>query len=742
MGSVPASSVEAVAAPPSRPASPPSRQWSAFVSLGAAFAVIFGLLGLAGWVFDFAILKSGWPELVQIKANTAICLILLGVSLWLQRKATEQTRARNLAGQLLAGLAAAVGLVSYGEYLFGWDLGIDQLLFADSQQEAVRSVALGLMAPVNALSFYFLGLALIVLSWAPRREVWPSQILSFAAGLISLFNLMDFIVAPGSLHTYTSLPAAIALTVLSPAVMSARPQWGYGAAAPGSSTREPMARRWFFRSLTDSDRPLRYGGAVLLAAAAVVLNAALHRSLGGGSIYVVFYPVTLLAAMLGGLKPGILATLLSAAAAAYFFLDPPGMGVEKPGDMLSLAVFSATGIGIAVLAEVVDRARRRSADKLGKSYAYARSLIETGLDPLLVISREGKITDVNHATEEATGVARARLIGRDFSGYFTDPEKAREGYRQAFDQGQLNDYPLALRHVSGKVMDVLYHARVYRDETGAVAGVFAAARDITERKRVEQELSVYRQHLEELVAARTAEIQTSNKSLASANQELETFAYSVSHDLRTPLRAVDGFSRILLEEYAPQLDAEGRRIIGVIRDGTKRMARMIDDILAFSGAGRMEISLHAIDMGELVRAALKDLGPAMAGRDVRVEIKPLPPAHGDAPMFRLLWTNLLDNALKFTRPKLKGVIEVGAQAGKGEMVYYVKDNGVGFDMRYVDKLFGVFQRLHGQSEFPGTGIGLAIVKRIVARHGGRVWAKGKVGEGATVYFALPAGDKS
>ena len=289
---------------------------------------------------------------------------------------------------------------------------------------------------------------------------------------------------------------------------------------------------------------------------------------------------------------------------------------------------------------------------------------------------------------------------------------------------------------------MLYNASLYRDESGAMAGVFATARDVTERKRVEQELSVYRQHLEELVAARTAEILTANKHLESANRELETFAYSVSHDLRTPLRAVDGFSRILQEEYAPKLDTEGQRIVMVVRESTKRMAQMIDDILAFSRAGRQEIAPGAIDMEELVRAALQDLEPVLAGRNVKVDVKPLPPSHGDAPMIQRLWTNLLDNAIKFTRPKPQGVIEVGAQLGKGEIVYYVKDNGVGFDMTYVGKLFGVFQRLHGQSEFPGTGIGLAIVKRIVARHGGRVWAEGKVGEGATIYFALPTGGKS
>ena len=205
---------------------------------------------------------------------------------------------------------------------------------------------------------------------------------------------------------------------------------------------------------------------------------------------------------------------------------------------------------------------------------------------------------------------------------------------------------------------------------------------------------------------------------------------------------MDGFSRILAEEYAPQLDTEGRRIVTVVREGTKKMAQMIDDILAFSRAGRQDITPAAVDMEELARAALEDLKPVLAGANIKVEIQPLPDSRGDAPMIQRLWTNLLDNAIKFTRPNPEGVIEVGAQAGEGETVYYVKDNGVGFDMRYVGKLFGVFQRLHGQSEFPGTGIGLAIVKRIVTRHGGRVWAEGKVGQGATLYFALPKGGKS
>ena len=382
--------------------------------------------------------------------------------------------------------------------------------------------------------------------------------------------------------------------------------------------------------------------------------------------------------------------------------------------------------------------RKRAEEEIRRASLYARSLIEASLDPLVTISPEGKVTDVNKATEEVTGYSRAQLIGTDFADYFTEPEKARAGYRKVFSKGFVTDYPLAIRHVSGKVIDVLYNANVYRDENGNIAGVFAAARDITERKRAEEELAKHREHLEELVEARTADLTKANALLEAANKELESFSYSVSHDLRVPLRAIDGFSLMLLEDYAGKLDADGQRLLNVVRDSTKKMSQLIDDILAFSRIGRQDMAAAEVDMNALAREALEQLGPAMAGRDIKIDIAPLPPTHGDAAMLRRIWSNLLDNAVKFTKPKPNAAIEVGARTEPGETVYFVKDNGVGFDMQYVGKLFGVFQRLHGPEEFPGTGIGLALVKRIVVRHGGRVWAEGKVDEGASVYFALPA----
>ncbi|MGH7520295.1 MAG: sensor histidine kinase [Gemmatimonadales bacterium] len=241
--------------------------------------------------------------------------------------------------------------------------------------------------------------------------------------------------------------------------------------------------------------------------------------------------------------------------------------------------------------------------------------------------------------------------------------------------------------------------------------------------------------LEAQVAERTQE-------LAGTNAELESFSYSVSHDLRAPLRAIHGFARILLEDHNAQLDPEAQRLLGVIDGNTRRMGQLIDDLLAFSRLGRQDLSAGRVDMNELTRLVADDIRRSEGERNGHFEIKigSLLPAQGDRALLRQVISNLLQNAVKFTRGWPNASIEVGSRPDGKQTVYYVKDNGAGFDARYVDKLFGVFQRLHSTEEFEGTGVGLAIVKRIVQRHGGRVWAEGKLNEGATFYFSLPYGE--
>ena len=362
--------------------------------------------------------------------------------------------------------------------------------------------------------------------------------------------------------------------------------------------------------------------------------------------------------------------------------------------------------------------RKRAEKQLRAASSYSRSLIEASLDPLVTISSIGKITDVNTATEKVTGVPRNKLIGSDFSSYFTEPENARAGYQQVFMQEHVTDYPLSIRHTSGAITEVLYNASVYRNEKGEVLGVFGAARDITARKRAE-----------EMLKKTLADLERSNK-------ELEQFAYVASHDLREPLRMVASFTQLLAKRYQDKLDADANEFISYAVDGANRMQKMVNDLLSYSRVGVRGKPFEPTDCTGILNQTLTDLKVAIDENEAIITHDALPVVMGDELQLVQLFQNLIENGIKF-RSKEAPRIHISAQENGNEWIFTVQDNGIGIDPQYNERIFIIFQRLHGRENYPGTGIGLAICKKIVERHGGRVWVDSQPGNGSTFYFTIP-----
>jgi PAS domain S-box-containing protein len=381
---------------------------------------------------------------------------------------------------------------------------------------------------------------------------------------------------------------------------------------------------------------------------------------------------------------------------------------------------------VAIRADITERKR---ADEARMQLA---AIVNSSDDAIIGKTLEGIITSWNPGAERMFGYSADEVIGKSMLILFP-PERLHEEKEILMRIGRgecVKHFETVRLHKNRTPIDVSVTLSPITDSEGKIIGASKIARDIKERKLAEEEMRKFNAELEHRVTERTAQLETANK-------ELEAFSYSVSHDLRSPLRGIHGYVRMLKEDYAGHLDPEGNRLLDVVGSEAKRMGQLIDDLLTFSRMGRQKMGATTFDLSTLARSEFDALTRATPQAAPRFEIGPMPSVSGDPAMLRQVFANLIGNAIKFTRHQLSPVIEVGSWGDDSEVTIYIRDNGAGFDEKHRHKLFGVFQRLHSEAEFEGTGVGLALVQRIIHRHGGHVWAEGKPNLGATFYFTLP-----
>ncbi len=371
--------------------------------------------------------------------------------------------------------------------------------------------------------------------------------------------------------------------------------------------------------------------------------------------------------------------------------------------------------------------RKRAENELRQSEAKFRELLEAAPDAVVVVNSDRRLVLVNTQAERMFGYRREELLGRPIEDTLI-PERLREkhiGHHERYfsdPTAQMGSHEFVARRKDGGEFPIDLSLSPLETDQGLL--VITVVRDISERREAERRLK------------------ERSEQLQAVNAELEAFTYSVSHDLRAPLRHIDGFAKILTEQYSEQIDAGGQRYLERIRDGARQLGLLVDDLLNLSRLGRFELRRQVTGLNSLVEEARRELQPETEGRAIEWRIDRLPFVECDPALVKQVFANLLSNAVKYTRPRERAVIEVGSLTLNGAPAVFVRDNGVGFSMKYADKLFGIFQRLHRQEDFEGTGIGLATVQRIIRKHGGRVWAEAELDRGACFYFTLGAPEES
>lgn len=395
-----------------------------------------------------------------------------------------------------------------------------------------------------------------------------------------------------------------------------------------------------------------------------------------------------------------------------------------------LSIFIIVYISIKLNKDI--KLRTAVENELRESEFRFKTLVNETASIVWLTDAQGKINEYLPSWESFTGQSFEEMKGFGWLNAIhpDDMESVNEIWNKSVQNKSFYQAECRLKNSKGNYRYIIAKGTPIIDINGNVKEWIGTNTDIHDRKMWEEKLSDLNNELNKMVKERTEELETANK-------ELEGFSYSVSHDLRAPLRAVSGFCEILSDEYGKKLDDEGKRIIGIITHNTQKMGTLIDDLLKFSRISRQQLNYTLIDTQKLVNNVINDIGLYYKLDKVRFEFGDLIPIYADLKMMEQVFNNLISNSIKYTRYKPEPIIRIGSSGKNGDVTFFIKDNGAGFDMKFADKLFGVFQRLHSEKEFEGTGIGLALVSRIITKHEGKVWAEAEVNNGATFYFTLP-----
>ncbi|MBI4897824.1 MAG: PAS domain-containing protein [Actinobacteria bacterium] len=659
--------------------------WRGFALAAGAVVGVTGLIVLTGWMGGIDELTRPLLGETRMRANTALGLVLLGASVvlvGLGGKPRAESSARRRFVTVAALTAAVIGAVTLAEYVLGVDTGFDNLLSGPPRESAANAHP-NRPSSVAALMLLAAGLSLAAVFRESRRAVAARQWLALICTVIAYFAALSYAYSADAmfnadLRAALPLSTAIAFLLAGPAILCLRPYEGWMRILTADTVGSFVARR------------------LLPAVVAIVFVVGMMRVIGT--------------------REGVFDDRFGSALAAT----------------LIVAISTAAIAGVATtLNRLQDRYLIAESERRG-AQLLLEGLFDASDSVIAAGDARGRVLMMNKAFERMRGIPREQAIGRTVHDFLPAPDvetRERMVSRVTKNRERLVE-ELVVHREDASPLTLNVEMFPMTDENGELADFGVIATDVTDRK-----------HRELRTRQLNAQLEIESERAGEAIFELESFAHTISHDLRSPLRAIDGYSQVIEAEHADAIDERGRHFLERIREGAEEMTELINGLLEFSRIGRSEMKFSRVDMTEAARHANALFDYEREGRDVRVTIHDLPPARADARLIGVVFANLLSNAHKYSRRRVIAEIEVGVESEPGRPIaYFVRDNGVGFDMKQVDKIFGTFERLHTADEYEGLGIGMATVQRIVRRHGGRIWAHSEPDAGTTMYFELDGED--